>query len=193
MAARGNRKRDPARRNDGLPGWAILACGLAIGAIAVAGYDIVSEKLTAPATAAPTVDAQSAEETPRKAKSKPKPRVNAAPPEKRFEFYEMLPNFEVVIPEVDGAVRPDKSSAPVTTPGVYVLQAGSYANQAEAAKVQARLTALGIRSQLQKIAVDERQFHRVRIGPIETLADLNGTRQRLRTAGIDALLIRVGE
>ena len=192
MAARGNRRVDPTRRNAGLPGWAILACGLAIGAIAVAGYDIVREKLTAPATTAAAPDAPT-EPAAAKPKEKPKPRVNEAPPEKRYGFYDMLPNFEVVIPEVDGTARPDKTAAPITTPGVYVLQAGSYADQAEAVKVQARLTALGINSQLQKIAVDERQFHRVRIGPIETLPDLNRTRQRLRTAGIDAILIRVGE
>jgi len=33
----------------------------------------------------------------------------------------------------------------------------------------------------------------VRIGPIERLDELNRTRQKLRTARIDTLVIRVGE
>ncbi len=191
MATRGNRRVDAVRHEAGLPGWALLACGLALGAIGVAGYDFVREKLaTSPAVSA---DTPAREDAQKPAANRPKPVASTAPPEKRFEFYEMLPNFEVVIPEVDREVRADKTATPVTTPGVYVLQAGSYANLAEAAKVQERLTALGIRSQLQKIAVDDRQFHRVRVGPIETLEELNRTRQRLRGAGVDALLIRVGE
>lgn len=78
-------------------------------------------------------------------------------------------------------------------PGAYVLHAGSYGSFAEADKVKAQLALLGISSQIQKITVDERQYHRVRIGPIEDLGELNRTRKRLRDARIDVLVIRVGE
>jgi cell division protein FtsN len=178
-----------------LPAWAWLATGLALGAIAVAVFDIVREKLAAPAAAAavPAVLAVPADRAPPPRKPAPRPAASTAPPEKRFEFYDMLPNFEVVVPEEDGAVRPDQTAAAVTVPGVYVLQAGSYSSRSEADKAQARLQTLGIAAQVQKITVDERQYHRVRIGPIETLPELNRTRQNLRRAGIEALLIRVGE
>jgi cell division protein FtsN len=36
-------------------------------------------------------------------------------------------------------------------------------------------------------------WHRVRIGPITDLADLNRLRGRLRAADFDALVIRVGD
>ena len=81
----------------------------------------------------------------------------------------MLPNFEVVVPEEDRDVRRDTTPAPLDVPGVYVLQAGSYGSFAEADRVKAQLALLGISSQIQKISVDDRQYNRVRIGPIEEL------------------------
>src|SRR2546421_11123173 len=45
-------------------------------------------------------------------------------PEK-YDFYEMLPNFEVVVPEKDKEVQRDlPATARIERPGVYVLQAG---------------------------------------------------------------------
>ncbi len=190
MAAARKRRRagTPARRSPGTPGWVLVLAGLALGAAAVATVVYVRDRLSAPA-AAPAATA----ETSARPAARPKPSAATAPPEKRFEFYEMLPDFEVVVPEVDREVRPDKTPAPVEVPGVYVLQAGSYATFAEADRMKARLALLGIGSQIQKISVEERQFHRVRIGPIEQLDELNRVRQRLRTARIDVLVIRVGE
>ena len=181
-------KRTGRRLADGrgrTPGWVTLLTGLALGAAAVWGAYFVREKLMTgpiPAAAAP-------------ARPAPKPRAppSTAPPEKRYGFYDMLPNFEVVVPEEDHDVRRDTTPAPLEVPGVYVLQAGSYGSFAEADRVKAQLALLGISSQIQKITVDDRQYNRVRIGPIEDLNELNRVRKRLRDAKIDALLIRVGE
>src|SRR5690242_608685 len=46
-------------------------------------------------------------------------------PSEKYDFYQMLPNFEVVVPEKDKEVRRDiPSGAKIERPGVYVLQAG---------------------------------------------------------------------
>src|SRR5579859_1334241 len=56
--------------------------------------------------------------------------VSTSSPEK-YDFYEMLPNFEVVVPEKDKEVKRDISAtARIDRQGVYVLQAGSYRNEA---------------------------------------------------------------
>lgn len=180
----GRRYADGARRT---PGWVMLLSGLALGALAVAGAYYIRDRLAArsvaPAAGLPLP----------KPASKPKVESDSAPPEKHFGFYEMLPNFEVVVPEEDRDVRPDLTPQPLDTPGVYVLQAGSYATFGEADRVKAQLALLGISSQIQKITVDEREYNRVRIGPIEDLNELNRVRKRLRDARIDVLVIRVGE
>jgi cell division protein FtsN len=107
----------------------------------------------------------------------------------------MLPNFEVVVPEKDREVSRERDTAPakIERPGVYVLQAGSYRKQEEADRICAQLKLQGIEANVQRVAVDDDVWHRVRIGPITDLAELNRLRTRLRAADLDALVIRVGE
>ena len=111
----------------------------------------------------------------------------------RYDFYEMLPNFEVVVPEKDREVKRDVPAAKIERPGVYVLQAGSYRNQADAERVSAQLRLQGIDAKVQRVAVDNDVWHRVRIGPINDLAELNKVRKQLQAADIDGLVIRVGD
>jgi cell division protein FtsN len=83
--------------------------------------------------------------------------------------------------------------APIEKPGAYMLQAGSYRNFADADRVRAQLALQGIESKIQRVSVDNDTWHRVRIGPISDLAELNRTRAKLRQADIEALVIKVGE
>jgi cell division protein FtsN len=130
---------------------------------------------------------------------KPEPRAAAAPdteePARNFDFYDRLPNFEVVVPEKDREVARERDDGPATTrPGVYVLQAGSYRRQEDADRIRAQLKKQGIDANVQRVAVDDDVWHRVRIGPITDLTELNRLRARLRAAEFnDALVIRVGD
>lgn len=132
--------------------------------------------------------------------AKPEPRAAAADPDpatedpgKQYDFYEMLPKFEVVVPERDREVKTDGPAAPVERPGVYVLQAGSYRNLADAERVRKQLALQGMEATVQRVAIDTDVWHRVRIGPIEDLGELNRVRGQLRSADIDALVVRVGD
>jgi cell division protein FtsN len=111
----------------------------------------------------------------------------------RYDFYEMLPNFEVVVPEKDRDAKRDLPTAKIERPGVYVLQAGSYRNEADAERVRAQLSLQGIDAKVQRVAVDNDVWHRVRIGPISDLAELNRVRKQLQAADVDRLVIRVGD
>jgi cell division protein FtsN len=112
----------------------------------------------------------------------------------KYDFYQMLPNFEVVVPEKDKDVKRDLAAAPkIERPGMYVLQAGSYRNKSDAERVRAQLALQGVDAQLQRVAVDADVWHRVRIGPISNLDELNKVRRQLQAAEVDALLIRVGD
>jgi cell division protein FtsN len=112
----------------------------------------------------------------------------------KYDFYEMLPNFEVVVPEKDKDVRNDAPAAgKIERPGVYMLQAGSYRNQADAERVRKQLAMQGIDAQVQRVAVDADVWMRVRVGPISNLDELNKRRRQLQAADLDALVIRVGD
>lgn len=114
-------------------------------------------------------------------------------PAKSYDFYKMLPNFEVVIPKNGKDVKPDIRPAPETRPGTYVLQAGSYKDFADADRARAQLALQGIESKVQKVSVDNDTWHRIRIGPVSNLAELNRMRQVLRKANVEVLVIRVGD
>jgi cell division protein FtsN len=133
---------------------------------------------------------------------KPEPRADKAAAgdseegAKNYSFYEMLPKFEVVVPEKEREVaNSDRGVTPTTErPGIYVLQAGSYRQQSDADRIRAQLKMQGIDANVQRVAVDEDVWHRVRIGPITDLTELNRLRARLRAADFgDALVIQVGD
>lgn len=127
-----------------------------------------------------------------------KPAAVAAKPAEddkpQFDFYRMLPNFEVVIPEQDKDVRRSGEVAAIDEPGAYVLQAGSFRNESDADRLRAELALAGMESAIQTVTIDENQtWHRVRLGPFTNLDKLNAARKRLADSGIQPLVIRVGE
>lgn len=126
----------------------------------------------------------------------PKKKAAAVPggepeqPIEQYDYYDMLPKFEVVLPE-ERNVRRDQPQAPITEAGTYMIQAGSFVNENEALRRQQQLSKLGIESVVQRVAIDADVKHRVRIGPITDLKRLNEIRKQLHTADIDLLLSSV--
>jgi cell division protein FtsN len=185
-------KRGSRRAPLGLKRFRDLGLGLAVGALLTAGvfvYKSDAHKVAEPDTPRP--------EPQRRASTSASEADSVAAGNEgseRYDFYEMLPNFEVVVPEKDRDVKRDiPGAARVDRPGVYVLQAGSYRNQADAERVSAQLKLQGVDAKVQRVAVDNDVWHRVRVGPISDLAELNKVRKQLRAADVDALVIRVGD
>jgi cell division protein FtsN len=114
-------------------------------------------------------------------------------PESRFDFYDVLPQFEVVIPEVESEPHADTAARAVEEPGRYVLQVGSFRATGDAERMRARLALLGIESRVQRVTIDDDVFHRVRIGPIVELDELNEIRRTLRDARVESMLMKVPE
>lgn len=170
--------------------------GLAIGlSVAFAIYmkdrkPQVAERPVARQSASMSADMDTA---PPRSVAAPAPMPPGEVAEKRFDFYDMLPNFEVVIPEKEADVQPDTKTTQVLQPGIYVLQAGSFRKHADADRRRAQLALQGIESRIQKITIDDKAYHRVRIGPLDDLDELNEIRNRLHQAKIDVLRIRLGE
>jgi cell division protein FtsN len=112
---------------------------------------------------------------------------------KNYDFYDMLPKFEVVVPEKDKNVHHDIKTVPETRRGTYVLQAGSYKSDADAERSRAKLALQGVESKVQKVSVDQDTWYRIRVGPISNLDELNRLRQILHKAEVDVLVIQVGD
>jgi len=177
-------KRSKARR-ESFSGWTGVFIGLVIGLGVGLAFYFFDPRTPAPAGAAAGTEPASARES------------AGDEPADRYDFYNMLPNFEVVVPEREAAVRRDAPTAPgvpaVERAGSYVLQVGSYRKFEEADRVRAQLALQGIESKVQRVSVDNDTWHRVRVGPITDLKELNRVRDRLREAEMDLLVIRVGD
>jgi cell division protein FtsN len=191
MAKAAARDYKPKRKATGFSGWMGVLCGLALGLGIAAVVYIKDHRPDAPISKAAKSDR-------RRSRSSEPPDTEATDSgtedsAKSYAFYDMLPKFEVVIPEKEKVVRPDIKSIPETRRGIYVLQAGSYKNFADADRVRAQLALQGIESKVQKVTMGDESWHRVRIGPISKLDELNRLQQLLRKADVDALVIRVGD
>ena len=182
------------KASSGFSGWMGVVAGLGIG-LAVAGVVYFKDRHTD--ADAPTV--QTVKPSKKKAhgnelaEADPSDSGAVEAPANSYDFYSKLPKFEVVVPEKEKDVRPDVAGVPETRRGTYVLQAGSYKNFADADRVRAQLALQGIESKVQKVSVDNDTWHRIRIGPISKLDELNRLRTILRKADVDVLVIRVGD
>jgi len=187
VAARDYKSRRSA--SSAFSGWMGLACGLALGLGIAAVIYLKDHRLDAPAAA-------EARRPQKKFRGNDPPDAMEASSDETaqpYDFYDALPKFEMVVPEKDKDVRPDIKSVPETRRGTYVLQVGSYRNFADADRVRAKLALQGVESKVQKVSIDADTWHRIRIGPISKLDELNRLRAILHKADVDALVIRVGD
>ena len=199
------RKRKPVRRKktrrstqkqENYPGWVWMLFGLAIGLSVAFAIFMKDRNADAPLRAVaqqPASMASTIEQSAPVANPAPAAALPEEPAERRFDFYEMLPNFEVIIPEQEKNVSPDTQQEAVVQPGVYVLQAGSFTDFEDADRRRAQLALQGVESRIQRVMIDDKTYHRVRIGPTNDLDELNRLRNRLKQANIDVLRIRVGD
>ena len=200
-----NRKRKPVRKRktrrntqkqQDYPGWMWMLFGLAIGlsvAFAIYMKDRNADIPLRSVAQEPASMAETLEQPRQSASVAPEIATPEEPTERRFDFYEMLPNFEVVIPEHEKNVSQDTQREAVVQPGVYVLQAGSFRDFEDADRRRAELALQGIESRIQRVTIDDNTYHRVRIGPTSDLDELNRLRNRLRQAKIEVLRIRLGD
>jgi len=193
MAKRKRRRSSRSqKKKQEYPGWLWMLFGLSLGlSVAFAIYVKDTKPTAVVATAAPQpASLQGSMDDNGEVVAEDAP---AEPEETRFTFYDMLPNFEVIIPEQEPDVEVDAAPQAVMEPGLYVLQAGSFSAYNDADRRRAELALHGIESQIQRVTIDDKTYHRVRIGPISDLDRLNMLRSRLRTARIDVLRIRLGD
>ena len=192
MAKRRKRRKTSSKKS-GYPPFVWMLFGLAIGlSVAFAIYIKDREPQSVARRAAPQPASLQDSLDNNKEKTKP-PAAVEKPEDKRFTFYDILPNFEVVTPDEAPDDSPDVAPQAIDEPGVYVLQAGSFSSNEDADRRRAELALHGIESPIQRVKVNDRNYHRVYIGPTDDLDELNMLRSRLRAAKIDVFRIRLSD
>lgn len=116
------------------------------------------------------------------------PAANAPTEEKpRFDFYKILPGNEAAMSDQDLHKNPTPPAGES-----YYLQAGAFPNSADADNLKARLALLGYEASIQTAEIpDKGIWHRVRVGPFNSMDELDKTRTALEQNQIKTHLIRV--
>lgn len=132
----------------------------------------------------------------------------------RFEFYELLSEMEVVVPddpdddddeapaavpEAPAAPTPE-TAAPEPVPeedavdeddAHYMVQAGSFQSHDDADRMKANLALIGVQANIESVEVDSGEtWHRVRIGPFADRDRVDSLRSQLEDNNVDSILLR---
>jgi len=192
MAKRSKRRtKRPIKKTD-YPGWLWMLFGLAIG-LSVAFAVYVKDREPEVVAVIEGQQAASLETTIDDNGEDPVGPDEVELPKDRFDFYKMLPAFEMIIADEEPDVDEDVEPQAIDEPGVYLLQAGSFSTHNDADRRRAELAMQGVVSRVQRAKVNGRDYFRVYVGPIDDLDELNVTRSRLRAAKIDVMRIRLGD
>jgi cell division protein FtsN len=193
--AQRKKKRDPVSP------WLGLVAGLSIGLFVAF---LIFIRMQTP-QARPPFEGETesqAIETPREVpRDIRKETPDAAPPpsKTRFEFYDTLPEMQIVIPEIEAVIPEQEISGKseagvkkVEQPGTYYLQVGSFRSKEQADRFRAELVLQGFDTSIQKVTINNTEtFHRVRVGPFQDLDALNQARQLLNKQGTENKLIKI--
>jgi cell division protein FtsN len=167
--------------------WLLAGVGLGLGVSAVALYRdwlpaLRNANLPQPnpvATAPQSGEPDVATEAARAAEAKPK-----------YDFYSVLPEMEVVIP--DSEVQQQAAAPDATAAGAQrlLLQAGSFRSATDAEAMKARLALMGLRAQVVTVTINDATWHRVRVGPYLSARELDDAKRTLESNGIRAIALR---
>jgi cell division protein FtsN len=165
------KSRSSGREKKSLPGFIWFVAGLSIGLFVA--FLIYLDGQPASSTGFGEAIQQELKKIKGKAESSDKKRSSKddKKQEPKFNFYTILPELEVLIPDSE-TQPPSTSSANLKSNKQYMLQAGSFQNKNDADKLKASLALLGFETSIQRVSVDGDEWHRVRIGPYKNKTDL---------------------
>jgi len=186
----------PKNSSKGSPLLTGLLVGVLLGVIASLGVVMYIKGGTSPFTNKPraeqgkSVSEKIAEDVNANTNTQPltensKPDDNNAD-ETRFDFYTILPGSEHKGSKEENKVTDVQSTVPKT----YFLQVGAFHTEEEADNLKAKLALQGFEAVVQTITTsDKGVWHRVRVGPLNDLDQINKTKSDLVSNGFKADLI----
>lgn len=114
-------------------------------------------------------------------------------PQPKFDFYKILPEIEVTVPEEEIANPAPATTATKAETGAYILQVGSFQRFEDADQAKAQLALQGVTSSIQRVVIDGQDiWFRVHVGPYANLKDVQAMRARLVQAGSNVVVLKIG-
>jgi cell division protein FtsN len=119
------------------------------------------------------------------------PKTDTNEDQSRFDFYTILPGSESKVTKEEEDKIKATDQQPVMQKS-YFLQVGAFQTEEEADNLKAKLALQGFEAVVQTAAIpDKGIWHRVRVGPLNNLDQINKTKSDLISNGFNADLIKV--
>tara|TARA_R110002110_G_scaffold65206_4_gene179959 strand:+ start:44512 stop:45222 length:711 start_codon:yes stop_codon:yes gene_type:complete len=175
------------------PPWAWLTTGIAIGFFLFAlldwkvlDHNATNKPVQTPQQASQTITIEEAPVAPVSTETNSVPIEDLSSEATRFDFYTLLPNMSVEMPEVPPANEAQAKKlkqvaqlakktkkiktlpAPLTLPSHYILQVASFRSYNQAESLKATLALKGFESKIQSIKMrHDETWYRVYLGPFD--------------------------
>jgi len=126
-----------------------------------------------------------------KNRKKPPADSNKVEEKTQFDFYTILPGTESKVSAEEERKIVEEAPQPVVEK-TYYLQIGAFQTEEEADNMKATLALQGFEAVVQTATIPEKGiWHRVRVGPLTSLDQINQTKENLLANGFKADLIKV--
>lgn len=122
--------------------------------------------------------------------SQPHNPADAQDDKTKFDFYTILPGSESKVSDDEIKLK-DEQPQPVVQ-YTYYLQVGAFQTEEEADNMKAKLALQGFEALVQTATIpDKGVWHRVRVGPLNSLDEINKSKNDLASNGFKTDLIKV--
>jgi cell division protein FtsN len=163
--------RRQSKKSNRAPAWAWIVIGLLLAGL-ISLLFFLSDSSDGP-QASP------------KAQPNPAKTTKVSPPQPRFDFYEILKEREITVPD-----RSAEITASIPKDIEYFLQAASFRRDQEADKLRVELLLSNMEAKIESSSKNGQTWHRVIAGPFKTRSKMAKARSILASRGLSPLLLK---
>lgn len=129
--------------------------------------------------------------------SEPPVAQKPTPKKPTYDFYKLLPEKEVEIPDAELTAtaraereRPASNPPPAAAVTRYLLQAGAFSDAQRAEEIKAQIAFTGEFARVEAAHINGKTVHRVMLGPYANAQALEAAKHKLSAAGIQSVAVR---
>lgn len=177
------------KKSKPIPGWWWLVVGLLVGGFIMFLTNLQNTGEPGIVDTKPVIQQQDVRDVKKATSKKPLQELNTNKP--RYDFYTILPDMEIVIPQHEIDERRRLEGTGKSKPGTFIVQIASFKKMSQADTLKARVAMLGIETTIQTVNTKGVIWHRVKSGPHKSFRKVDKIQNTLHRHRIDSIAIKL--
>ncbi|PCH86044.1 MAG: sporulation-like protein [Piscirickettsiaceae bacterium] len=177
------------KKSKPIPGWSWLVVGLLVGGFIMFLSNLQNTSKPAMVDTTSVIKKQDVRDVKKATAKKPLQDLNSNKP--RYDFYTILPEMEIIIPQHEIDERRRLEGTGKSKPGTFIVQIGSFKKMSQADTLKARVALLGIETSIQTVNTNGVTWHRVKSGPHKSFRNVDKIQNMLHRNHIDSIAIKL--